>query len=79
MTLDGLHSGISAAIISVAWDDLAPDEAKRLRALGVDAGAEIQVTHRGVFGTRDPVAIRIGGMTVALRRAHALAIEVQPQ
>ncbi len=78
MTLDGLDSGVPASIVAVDWDGLAPDEAKRLRALGVDEGAELEVTHRGVFGTRDPLALRIGGMTIALRRAHALAIEVQP-
>ena len=78
MTLDVLDSGINAAIVAVDWDRLAPDEAKRLRALGVDEGAELEVTHRGVFGTRDPVALRIGGMTIALRRSHAKAIEVEP-
>ena len=42
----------------------------------IDTGAEVTVMHRGIFGTRDPLAIRIGRMTVALRRSHALAIEV---
>ncbi len=77
MTLDGLDSGIEARITSVDWAVLAEDEAKRLQALGIDEGAEVAVAHRGIFGTRDPIAIRIGRMTIALRRAHALAIEVE--
>ncbi len=78
MTLDGLEHATQARIVAVDWPALAGDEAKRLRALGVDEGAEIKVLHRGVFGTRDPLAIRIGRMTIALRRAHAAAIEVEP-
>ena len=77
MTLDGLECGRLARIVAVAWDRLASDEAKRLRALGVDEGAELTVIHRGVFGTRDPLALRLGNMTIALRRSHALAIEVE--
>ncbi len=77
MTLDGLEYDKSARIVAVAWDRLASDEAKRLRALGVDEGAELAVIHRGVFGTRDPLALRLGNMTIALRRSHALAIEVE--
>ena len=78
MTLDGLEYDRPARIVAVAWDRLASDEAKRLRALGVDEGAELAVIHRGVFGTRDPLALRLGNMTIALRRSHALAIEVEP-
>ena len=77
MTLDQLLPGSSATITSVAWDDLAPEEALRLRALGIDQGAEVTMAHRGVFGGSDPLAITLGRMTVALRRAHAKAIEVE--
>lgn len=78
MTLDELEHDRPARISGVAWERLASDEAKRLRALGVDEGAELTVIHRGVFGTRDPLALRLGNMTIALRRSHALAIEVEP-
>ena len=76
MTLDLLESEKLATIVTVNWTVLADDDAKRLQALGIDTGAEVTVMHRGIFGTRDPLAIRIGRMTVALRRSHALAIEV---
>ena len=78
MTLDGFESGRSARILSVDWASLAVDEGKRLKALGVDEGAEVAILHRGVFGGRDPIALRLGNMTIALRRAHAHAIEVEP-
>lgn len=79
MTLDLLDFGKHAEITAIDWPRIAPDEAKRLRALGVDEGAEISVAHRGIFGTRDPLAVQVGSMTIALRRSHALAIEVNPQ
>ena len=78
MTLDGFDHEKTARIVAVNWTALAEDEGKRLQALGVDEGAEVAVIHRGIFGTRDPIAIRIGRMTIALRRSHALAIEVEP-
>ncbi|WFL78204.1 FeoA family protein [Altererythrobacter arenosus] len=76
MTLDHLPRGTSATITSIRWDDLAPDEARRLRALGIDEGVEVQVAHRGVFAGSDPLAVTVGRMTVALRRAHAAAMQV---
>ena len=79
MTLDHLESGQHAKITAVDWGSLVADEAKRLRALGLDTGAEICVTHRGIFGTRDPLAVQVGSMTIAIRRVHAAAIEVAPQ
>ncbi|MCF8883340.1 ferrous iron transport protein A [Erythrobacter sp. SN021] len=78
MTLDGFEHDKAARIVAVDWAVLAEDEGKRLKALGVDEGAEVAIVHRGVFGTRDPLALRIGRMTIALRRAHALAIAVEP-
>ena len=77
MTLDGFESGRTARITGVDWASLAEDEGKRLQALGVDAGAEIAILHRGVFGGRDPIAMRLGNMTIAIRRSHARAISVE--
>lgn len=74
MTLDQLATGTSARIARVDWSLLAEDEAKRLQALGIDEGAEISVAHRGIFFGTDPLAVRIGNMTIALRRSHARAL-----
>ncbi len=78
MTLDGFDSGKSARIVAVEWSALAADEGKRLRALGIDQGETISILHRGIFGGRDPIAVQLGQMTIALRRTHARAIEVEP-
>jgi len=48
----------------------------RLIELGFLEGAEIEVLHEGFFG-RDPLAVRINNMTVALRRREAMAILVR--
>lgn len=77
MTLDTLPIGQKARITAVDWSRLDGDEARRLRALGIDTGARIAVAHRGVFGGADPIALEIGRMTVALRRGHAAAMEVE--
>lgn len=77
MTLDLLPPGQRARITAVDWSSLVAEEAQRLQALGIDEGARIAVEQRGVLGGRDPLAIRIGRMTVALRRAHARAMTVE--
>ncbi len=78
MTLDTLPLRQPARITAVDWSLLAPEEATRLRALGIDDGAEVEIAHRGVFAGSDPIAITIGRMTVALRRSHARAMKVEP-
>jgi len=77
MTLDLLPARRPARIVSIEWDQLLPEEAKRLRTLGIDEGARVTVAHRGIFAGRDPLALEIGRMTVALRRVHARAVTVQ--
>lgn len=77
MKLDLLPIGQAARIVAVDWARLVDEEALRLQALGIDNGARISIAHRGIFAGRDPIALSIGRMTVALRRAHARAIEVE--
>ncbi|GAA4647629.1 hypothetical protein GCM10023115_55910 [Pontixanthobacter gangjinensis] len=77
MTLDSIPRGKRAQIIAVNWEALAPDEGKRLRSLGLDAGARVAIAHKGVFGTNDPIAVMIGRMTIAVRKIHAQAMEVE--
>jgi ferrous iron transport protein A len=62
---------------AVDWSRLVDEEAQRLQALGIEVGAKVSIAHRGVLGGRDPIALSIGRMTIALRRAHARAIEVE--
>ena len=70
--------GNSVRVLAVDWDRLDPAEGRRLRALGLDAGAVLRLAHRGIFVGRDPIAVEIGRMTIALRRSHALAVSVEP-
>ncbi len=77
LTLDSLAPLTRAEITGVDWAALAPEEAKRLRALGIDEGAQVSIAHRGIFIGKDPLAIIIGRMTVALRRVHARAMTVR--
>ena len=47
----------------------------RLIELGFVEGAKVEVLHEGVVG-RDPIAIRIENVTVAVRRRKAMAVIV---
>lgn len=76
-SLDRLAIGTKARVESVDWDKLDHGEACRLRHFGFDEGVTVEPLHLGPFG-RDPIAIRVGRMTVAIRRRHAGAIYVQP-
>jgi ferrous iron transport protein A len=77
MTLDLLPIGQRARIIAVDWSQLASEEARRLQALGLEEGARVAISYRGVFGGRDPLAVMVGRMSVAIRRAHAAAMQVE--
>jgi ferrous iron transport protein A len=48
---------------------------RRLIELGFIEGARVEILHEGFFG-RDPIAVRINNVTVALRRREAMAILV---
>lgn len=77
MTLDLLPVGQAARIAAIDWSLLVEEEGQRLRALGVDVGAKVAVAHRGIMGGADPIALTVGRMTVALRRAHARVMVVE--
>ena len=47
----------------------------RLIELGFVEGARVEVLHEGIIG-RDPIAIRIENVTVAVRRREAMAVIV---
>ena len=76
LRLDELPFRTPATVTAVDWPSLTPAEAQRLKNFGLDEGVKIESLHGGPIG-RDPLAIRIGRMTVAMRRAHAHAVEVE--
>ncbi len=77
-SLDDLKLGTRATIAAIDWASLGLDEARRLRHFGFDAGVMVEPLHLGPFG-RDPLAVRVGRMTVAIRRVHARAVQVVPE
>ena len=77
VSLDTLKLGVKARVLSIDWASLDEPEACRLRHFGFDDGVMVEPLHLGPFG-RDPIAIRVGRMTVAIRRRHAGAVRVLP-
>ena len=77
ISLDLLKVGTKARVAAIDWAALEESEASRLRHFGFDEGVTVEPLHLGPFG-RDPMAIRVGRMTVAIRRRHAGAIRVTP-
>ena len=75
LSLDQLKLGSRARIATVDWSALGESEACRLRHFGFDEGVAVEPLHLGPFG-KDPLAVRVGRMTVAIRRAHARAVRV---
>ena len=73
--LDQLKLGTRARIAAIDWSALGEKEASRLRHFGFDEGVSVEPLHLGPF-VRDPLAIRVGRMTVAIRRSHAKAVKV---
>lgn len=47
----------------------------RLIELGFVEGAKVEVLHEGIVG-RDPIAVRVENVTIAVRRREAMAIIV---
>jgi len=78
MLLENLPTGQKAEISAVDWAKMPDHEGQRLRALGVDEGSIVMVKYRGILFGRDPLAIQIGRMTIAIRRLHASAISLKP-
>ena len=77
-SLDRLTIGRRARIAAIDWSTLDHSDATRLRQFGFDEGVSVESLHNGPFG-RDPLAVRVGRMTVAIRRAHARAVQVIPE
>lgn len=72
----GVIRGIELAGRS-APHEMSPDELeRRLLEMGFVEGAQFQILHEGLIG-RDPIAVKLDDMRVALRRREAYAILVE--
>lgn len=76
MTLDQLPPETPTRVRALATAGDAVAE-RRLREVGFDEGVSVELLHAAPFGG-DPIAVRVDGATVALRRTHARLIEVDP-
>ncbi len=77
MQLDHLPLNRAAVIRAINWDVLPDQEGHRLRSLGFEPGVTIEALHKGILIWRDPLAVRVGRMTVALRTNVAAAIDCE--
>ncbi len=73
-TLGDLAAGMRGRILRIAG--LGPDASElehRLLEMGFAEGDEVEVLHHGPVG-RDPIAVKVCGRVLALRRAEAAAV-----
>lgn len=78
--LSSLKPGTKGFISAVGQAPLSTDVQcpleERLREIGFDEGLPFELLHQGPFG-RDPLAVQVDGMIVALRRAEASMVSVE--
>ena len=72
--LDQLPLNAHATVRVIDWAAMPDSEGHRLRSLGLEEGVGIEALHRGILLWKDPMAVRVGRMTIALRRKVAAAI-----
>jgi ferrous iron transport protein A len=75
-SLDMAAIGVPLSVIGVASPSYAPEWAEWLEELGFLPGEAVRVMARGQPGG-DPLVVRIGQSTFALRRAEAACVNVQ--
>lgn len=79
VALGAMKKGMQGHILGFdqrALNGAGADMADRLREMGFAENLEIEVLHHSPFGS-DPIAVRVGRMTVALRRREANIVKVQ--
>lgn len=77
MTLADLPPNTPARVTAIGapGDPLAE---RRLREVGFDEGVAVEMLHAAPLGG-DPIAVRVDGATVALRRAQARLVRIELQ
>ncbi len=74
--LDGAATGADCRVLSVVAPAGQPDWARWLNEIGFLPGERVTVTARSVWGG-DPMVVRVGQSTFALRRAEAACVQVE--
>jgi len=70
--VDQLAVGEPAIIVAIDREGCDAATWRRLHEMGFDEGVDVEVLHKAPLG--DPIALRVGNMTVAIRRAQAALI-----
>lgn len=74
MKLSDLKAGTPAVLTEISVEHADAQFNRRLLEMGFDVGVDVEVLHKAAFG--DPLAVRVGGAVIAIRRADAAAIHV---
>lgn len=74
MQLDTLPLRQLSRVTAIDWAAIPVSEGHRLRSLGLEEGVLVEALHKGILFWRDPIAVRVGRMTIALRRKVAAAV-----
>ena len=77
MTLDQTALGQRLVVRGVTSPAAAPEWARWLDEIGFIAGEQVMLMARGAIGG-DPLVVRVGTSTFALRRAEAACVRVEP-
>lgn len=76
-TLEQASIGETLAVMNVQAPTMAPEWGRWLEEIGFIAGEHVRLMARGLPGG-DPLVVRIGQSTFALRRAEAACVGVVP-
>jgi ferrous iron transport protein A len=76
-TLDQVATAMAFTVEAVVHPDGEPLRAQRLEEIGFLPGEAVMVLRRGPLG--EPLAVRIGHSTFALRKAEAACVHVRPR
>eukprot|EP01041_Mallomonas_annulata_P041385 gene41385-65456_t len=64
--LDDLPLNSQARVRTIDWAVIPESEGHRLRSLGLEEGVEVEALHKGILFWRDPIAVRVGRMRIAM-------------
>jgi ferrous iron transport protein A len=72
----GVVISVSSQAVTGAGEDEREELERRLLEIGFVEGAAIEILHEGFIG-RDPIAVRLDDMRVALRRREAQGVLIR--
>ena len=75
---DTWRLGAGGVVVDIRVDGDDRDLERLLLEIGFVEGARVTLLHEGPFG-RDPIAVRVDDMRVALRRREARAVVIQSE